>query len=327
MENSILRYLKGCDGELYGRIVRTLKVYRGIDFEDIRQEDVMVVSPDKALEYSGEEGDKYFKVWMAGERIAWCTWANTLVDSKFRWNAKARGENKRDNGDLLGNEPYVSAYLKSYDAVKECSTVYMFPFAAFGKKEEEVEEAVEKESKVMEAAKAARVVMTGSEEERAHKERMKQMEMDRKLRQEEMKRARKERERQREREEEMEEERREAEEERRREEAVRAEVKQIMAMQLNDSDPKQLTRELLELSAKIDAINIKDFFNSKTGAALRGKFRSGLIVLKTIDPHNPMIREMEAMQGKWRMKAAFPFILMGVAVVLMLILEKLGIID
>ena len=40
-----------------------------------------------------------------------------------------------------------------------------------------------------------------------------------------------------------------------------------------------------------------------------------------------MIREMEAMQGKWRMKAAFPFILMGVAVVLMLILEKLGIID
>ena len=121
--------------------------------------------------------------------------------------------------------------------------------------------------------------------------------------------------------------RREAEEERRREEAVRAEVKQIMAMLLNDSDPKQLTRELLELSAKIDAINIKDFFNSKTGAALRGKFRSGLIVLKTIDPHNPMIREMEAMQGKWRMKAAFPFILMGVAVVLMLILEKLGIID
>ena len=199
--------------------------------------------------------------------------------------------------------------------------------AKAGEARRNVEEAVEKESKVMEAAKAARVVMTGSEEERAHKERMKQMEMDRKLRQEEMKRARKERERQREREEEMEEERREAEEERRREEAVRAEVKQIMAMQLNDSDPKQLTRELLELSAKIDAINIKDFFNSKTGAALRGKFRSGLIVLKTIDPHNPMIREMEAMQGKWRMKAAFPFILMGVAVVLMLILEKLGIID
>ena len=37
MENSILRYLKGCDGELYGRIVRTLKVYRGIDFEAIGQ--------------------------------------------------------------------------------------------------------------------------------------------------------------------------------------------------------------------------------------------------------------------------------------------------
>ena len=40
-KNTILDYLKGCDGELYGRIVRTLKVYRGIDFEAIGQEDVM----------------------------------------------------------------------------------------------------------------------------------------------------------------------------------------------------------------------------------------------------------------------------------------------
>ena len=36
-KNTILDYLKGCDGELYGRIVRTLKVYRGIDFEAIGQ--------------------------------------------------------------------------------------------------------------------------------------------------------------------------------------------------------------------------------------------------------------------------------------------------
>ena len=133
VQNTILDYLKGCDGGLYGRIVRTLKVYRGIDFEAIGQEDVMVVSPEEAMKYGGKEGDKYFKVWMAGERIAWCTWANTLVDSKFRWNAKTRGENKRDNGDLLGNEPYVSRYLKSYDAAGECSIVFMFPFEAFNK--------------------------------------------------------------------------------------------------------------------------------------------------------------------------------------------------
>ena len=275
MENSILRYLKGCDGELYGRIVRTLKVYRGIDFEAIGQEDVMVVSPEEALEYSGEEGDKYFKVWMAGERIAWCTWANTLVDSHFRWNAKARGENKRDNGDLLGNEPYVSAYLKSYDAVKECSTVYMFPFAAFGKKEEEVEEEnVQEEREVVKrrepsvmsgVAKAVKSVLSESKEEIA--ERMREERED------------------------------------------KAEAKQVMETQLNYTDPKILTKELLELSAKIDAVSVWDFGDSKTGAAQRAKFRSGLMMLKSIDPQNAMIGEMEAMLKKWRIKTMFPFIL------------------
>ena len=275
MENSILRYLKGCDGELYGRIVRTLKVYRGIDFEDIRQEDVMVVSPEEAMKYGGEEGDKYFKVWMAGERIAWCTWANTLVDSKFQWNAKARGENKRDNGDLLGNEPYVSAYLKSYDAVKECSTVYMFPFAAFGKKEEEVEEEnVQEEREVVKrrepsvmsgVAKAVKSVLSESKEEIA--ERMREERED------------------------------------------KAEAKQVMETQLNYTDPKILTKELLELSAKIDAVSVWDFGDSKTGAAQRAKFRSGLMMLKSIDPQNAMIGEMEAMLKKWRIKTMFPFIL------------------
>ena len=275
MENSILRYLKGCDGELYGRIVRTLKVYRGIDFEAIGQEDVMVVSPEEALEYSGEEGDKYFKVWMAGERIAWCTWANTLVDSHFRWNAKARGENKRDNSDLLGNEPYVSAYLKSYDAVKECSTVYMFPFAAFGKKEEEVEEEnVQEEREVVKrrepsvmsgVAKAVKSVLSESKEEIA--ERMREERED------------------------------------------KAEAKQVMETQLNYTDPKILTKELLELSAKIDAVSVWDFGDSKTGAAQRAKFRSGLMMLKSIDPQNAMIGEMEAMLKKWRIKTMFPFIL------------------
>ena len=275
MENSILRYLKGCDGELYGRIVRTLKVYRGIDFEDIRQEDVMVVSPEEAMKYGGEEGDKYFKVWMAGERIAWCTWANTLVDSKFQWNAKARGENKRDNGDLLGNEPYVSAYLKSYDAVKECSTVYMFPFAAFGKKEEEVEEEnVQEEREVVKrrepsvmsgVAKAVKSVLSESKEEIA--ERMREERED------------------------------------------KAEAKQVMETQLNYTDPKILTKELLVLSAKIDAVSVWDFGDSKTGAAQRAKFRSGLMMLKSIDPQNAMIGEMEAMLKKWRIKTMFPFIL------------------
>lgn len=67
-----------------------------------------------------------------------------MVDSDFRWNAKARNENKRDNKDILGNEPYVSAYLKSNSAIEQCSVVYMFPFEAFSQKKVEVVKKVEK---------------------------------------------------------------------------------------------------------------------------------------------------------------------------------------
>lgn len=117
---------------------------------DINQSDIIILSPQKAFEYTGEEGDKYFKVWMVGSTIAWCTWANSMVDSDFRWNAKARNENKRDNKDILGNEPYVSAYLKSNSAIEQCSVVYMFPFEAFSKKKVEVVKKVEEKKNEVE---------------------------------------------------------------------------------------------------------------------------------------------------------------------------------
>ncbi len=129
--NSIIAYLKDNNEALFNKIVKALSIGKSVDFTAIRQSDIIVVSPQKAFEYAGEEGDKYFKVWMVGNRIAWCTWANTMLDSQFRWNAKARDEKKRDNADLLGNEPYVSAYLKSNSAIERCSVVYMFPFDAF----------------------------------------------------------------------------------------------------------------------------------------------------------------------------------------------------
>ena len=44
----------------------------------------------------------------------------------------------------MGNEPYVSAYLKSNSAIEQCSVVYMFPFEAFSKKKVEVVKKVEK---------------------------------------------------------------------------------------------------------------------------------------------------------------------------------------
>lgn len=146
-ENSVLEYLKANNEVLFDKIVNALRKGKQVNFTDINQSDIIILSPQKAFEYAGEEGDKYFKVWMVGSTIAWCTWANSMVDSDFRWNAKARNENKRDNKDILGNEPYVSAYLKSNSAIEQCSVVYMFPFEAFSKKKVEVVKKVEENKK------------------------------------------------------------------------------------------------------------------------------------------------------------------------------------
>lgn len=96
-ENSVIEYLKTNNEVLFDKIVNALRKGKQVNFTDINQSDIIILSPQKAFEYAGEEGDKYFKVWMVGSTIAWCTWANSMVDSDFRWNAKARNENKRDN--------------------------------------------------------------------------------------------------------------------------------------------------------------------------------------------------------------------------------------
>lgn len=146
-ENSVIEYLKTNNEVLFDKIVNALRKGKQVNFTDINQSDIIILSPQKAFEYAGEEGDKYFKVWMVGSKIAWCTWANSMVDSDFRWNAKARNESKRDNKDILGNEPYVSAYLKSNSAIEQCSVVYMFPFEAFSKKKVEVMKKAEESKK------------------------------------------------------------------------------------------------------------------------------------------------------------------------------------
>jgi hypothetical protein len=131
MENTILTFLQECDDKLFDKIVKTFAFYKKLDFMSISQNDIIMLSPQKAFEYSGDEGDKYFKIWLSGSKIMFVTWANTMIDSQFRWNAKARNNDKRDNGDILGNEPYITAYLKSNSAIEQCTVVYMFPFEKF----------------------------------------------------------------------------------------------------------------------------------------------------------------------------------------------------
>lgn len=131
MENTILTFLRECDDKLFDKIVKTFAFYKKLDFMSISQNDIIMLGPQKAFEYSGDEGDKYFKIWLSGSKIMFVTWANTMIDSQFRWNAKARNNDKRDNRDILGNEPYVTAYLKSNSAIEQCTMVYMFPFEKF----------------------------------------------------------------------------------------------------------------------------------------------------------------------------------------------------
>lgn len=131
-KNWIVDFIRENNAELYRRIVGAFSSGKGLDFRSISQENIVMLSPKDAFAYSGDEGDKYFKIWMNGNKIAFCTWANTLVDNRFRWDAKAaEADERRDNSSLLGNEPYVSEYLKSYSAKGKCSVVYMFPFEAF----------------------------------------------------------------------------------------------------------------------------------------------------------------------------------------------------
>ncbi|MFR7464638.1 MAG: hypothetical protein ACLUVG_05705 [Phocaeicola vulgatus] len=94
------------------------------------------MSPQKAFEYAGEEeGDKYFKVWMVGVLLlgvlGLIQWLIAISVGMLRREMKT----KEITRTFLGNEPYVSAYLKSSSAIERCSVVYMFPFEAFSQRE------------------------------------------------------------------------------------------------------------------------------------------------------------------------------------------------
>ncbi|MBS5109192.1 MAG: hypothetical protein KHZ65_09080 [Phocaeicola vulgatus] len=68
-ENSVIEYLKTNNEVLFDKIVNALRKGKQVNFTDINQSDIIILSPQKAFEYAGEEGDKYFKVWMVGSRM------------------------------------------------------------------------------------------------------------------------------------------------------------------------------------------------------------------------------------------------------------------
>lgn len=105
----------------------------GFSFKGLKDSDIQELKPKEAFKFGGDEGDKYLKIWMANETaIAFCTWANTMIDTKFNWNSKAKGADKRIDANIIGEGGRVSAYLKSNSAINDLYSCYMIPFAKLG---------------------------------------------------------------------------------------------------------------------------------------------------------------------------------------------------
>lgn len=111
----------------------TLK--KGFTFTKLKENDIVKLTPAEAFKYGGKEGDKYIKLWLTSKKeVGIVTWANTMIDDNFNWNAKARGADKRDNSKLIGIPTMCQGYLKKTDYLFSTFTrCYMIPFEKLGK--------------------------------------------------------------------------------------------------------------------------------------------------------------------------------------------------
>ena len=111
----------------------TLK--KGFTFTKLKENDIVKLTPTEAFKYGGKEGDKYIKLWLTSKKeVGIVTWANTMIDDNFNWNAKARGADKRDNSKLIGIPTMCQGYLKKTDYLFSTFTrCYMIPFEKLGK--------------------------------------------------------------------------------------------------------------------------------------------------------------------------------------------------
>ena len=89
----------------------TLK--KGFTFNKLKEADIVKLTPAEAFKYGGKEGDKYIKLWITSKKeVGIVTWANTMIDDNFNWNAKAKGSDKRDNSKLIGIPTFCVKFLR-----------------------------------------------------------------------------------------------------------------------------------------------------------------------------------------------------------------------
>ena len=137
---SVLSFLQDSNPSIYQSIVKAFKA-KGLNFNSMDASKIQKLTPAEAFKYGGAEGDKYFKIWLIDDAVvAFCTWANTMIDSRFKWNHKGKGEDKRNYSDIIGTKECIDGYYKSNSYINKCNLVYMIPFTAFGSAGTEVVE-------------------------------------------------------------------------------------------------------------------------------------------------------------------------------------------
>ena len=126
-----LEFIKDLNPTIYNNIIAAFKVKK-LDFTKVDASKIQKLDQKTAFKYGGAEGDKYFKIWMVDDEIAFCTWANTMIDNRFNWNQKGKGAEKRIYANIIGTQPHIDGYFKSNSYLSKITTVYMIPFTAFG---------------------------------------------------------------------------------------------------------------------------------------------------------------------------------------------------
>lgn len=94
---------------------------KGYDINKFTDNMFAKMDPSDAFKLKGKKGDAYFKFWMANDHFMFCTWANTMIDSKFEWDHKKRNK-------CIGNYRDTDGYLRSNDYINNASYVLVIKY-------------------------------------------------------------------------------------------------------------------------------------------------------------------------------------------------------
>lgn len=94
---------------------------KGYDINKFTDNMFAKMDPSDAFKLKGKKGDAYFKFWMANDHFMFCTWANTMIDSRFEWDHKKRNK-------CIGDYRDTNGYLRSNDYINNASYVLVIKY-------------------------------------------------------------------------------------------------------------------------------------------------------------------------------------------------------